>query len=172
MIEFGLAPMSYSNYSGEENFNEEGYLMLYPDVRRAVMSGTNKYKTGLMHYQAAGKFEGRVPDYSEPSYLKLNPDVEKAVREGKYKTGAEHFLKHGRAEGRKYRVSDVVEPTVETVEVEEVPVAKTASIGTVRRAMPTIGSMQLDKNSMYMLIGLAVLAVVAVGVKIYKKRKG
>lgn len=95
----------FSGLGNADNFNEQGYLMLYPDVRKAVQSGTHRFKSGLDHYLAAGKFEGRVPDYDEQAYLKLNPDVDKAVKAGVFRTGAEHFLKHGRKEGRKYSLA-------------------------------------------------------------------
>jgi hypothetical protein len=41
-----------------------------------------------------------VEGFVEGSYLRANPDVEKAVREGQLNSGFEHWIKFGRAEGR------------------------------------------------------------------------
>ena len=42
-------------------------------------------------------------EFDEAGYLGANPDVDKAVREGKFSSGYEHFVLHGRAEGRERR---------------------------------------------------------------------
>jgi len=47
--------------------------------------------------------ETNAPDavFSEARYLTLHPDVAQAVRQGHFASGGEHFLKYGKAEGRR-----------------------------------------------------------------------
>jgi hypothetical protein len=40
-------------------------------------------------------------DFNEELYLALHPDVAQAVRQGHFVSGKEHFLKYGKAEGRR-----------------------------------------------------------------------
>jgi hypothetical protein len=40
-------------------------------------------------------------DFNEELYLTLHPDVAKAVGQGLLVSGKEHFLKYGKAEGRR-----------------------------------------------------------------------
>jgi hypothetical protein len=40
-------------------------------------------------------------DFNEELYLAHNPDVAQAVRQGHFVSGKEHFLKYGKAEGRR-----------------------------------------------------------------------
>jgi hypothetical protein len=42
----------------------------------------------------------RIPNFSEASYLDHNPDVAQAVAGGHFTSGAEHYIRFGRAEGR------------------------------------------------------------------------
>jgi len=42
-------------------------------------------------------------DFDEERYLALNPDVAEAVQRGRIHSGREHFLRHGKAEGRRLR---------------------------------------------------------------------
>lgn len=42
----------------------------------------------------------RLPGYQEESYLANNPDVAEAVQNGHFRSGAEHYIRYGRAEGR------------------------------------------------------------------------
>jgi hypothetical protein len=46
--------------------------------------------------------------FNETFYLTTYPDVAAAVAKGVFKTGGDHYLLHGRAEGRKYRPDPVV----------------------------------------------------------------
>ncbi len=41
-----------------------------------------------------------INDFTEEGYLTANPDVAQAVREGKWASGLDHWLLHGRLEGR------------------------------------------------------------------------
>jgi hypothetical protein len=41
--------------------------------------------------------------FDEERYLALNPDVAQAVEQGHFHSGREHFSRHGRAEGRRFR---------------------------------------------------------------------
>ncbi len=42
----------------------------------------------------------RIPNFNEASYLEHNPDVAQAVTNGHFTSGAEHYIRFGRAEGR------------------------------------------------------------------------
>ena len=54
-----------------------------------------------------GKKEGRLPlppipeEYNEGAYLKLNPDVNEAVKNGIFVSGIDHYLQYGFNESRK-----------------------------------------------------------------------
>ena len=58
--------LSGSNLPGAESteagFNEQLYLMTYPDIANAVAAGA--IGSGLEHYQLAGQFEGRVAAFT------------------------------------------------------------------------------------------------------------
>lgn len=41
-----------------------------------------------------------APDFDEAAYLRLYPDVAKAVREGSLSSGYDHYVRYGRVEGR------------------------------------------------------------------------
>jgi len=43
---------------------------------------------------------GQSLEFDEDWYLQQNPDVALAIREGRGKSGLEHYLAHGRKEGR------------------------------------------------------------------------
>lgn len=45
--------------------------------------------------------------FSEMTYLDANPDVEDAVRAGILSSGYEHWIKHGRGEGRRLRTDEI-----------------------------------------------------------------
>jgi predicted phage tail protein len=49
-------PVTLINYDANQ-FNEEFYITLYPDVRNAIAAGN--FKNGLEHYQQFGQTEGR-----------------------------------------------------------------------------------------------------------------
>lgn len=53
--------------------------------------------SGSASAQARGRFD-------EIFYLRNNPDVAYAVRRGEYASGYDHFMQHGRYEGRAYRL--------------------------------------------------------------------
>jgi len=53
------------------------------------------YNVIVEHYQL-------VPaSFDEGAYLRQNPDIDAAVREGRIRSGRQHYAKHGRSEGRK-----------------------------------------------------------------------
>ena len=84
-------------------FSNNWYLYKYPDVANSELYKEEPFK----HYIKYGVIEGReslppVPkEYNEGDYLELNPDVAKAVKEGKYTSGIEHYLQYGFNENRK-----------------------------------------------------------------------
>jgi hypothetical protein len=84
-------------------WNEQLYLLFYPDVAGAVADG--KFASGYQHYVKYGRAEGRVfgtipPNWSEKLYLALYPDVAAAISDGKFQSGYVHYAQAGRAEGR------------------------------------------------------------------------
>ncbi len=97
----------------EDEFNEQEYLAMYPDVQLAVNMG--RFKNAYEHYTKWGKKEGRKPfnkdilkdsqsesaEFNEQEYLDMNPDVQEAVNMGRLKSGYDHYLNWGKKEGRK-----------------------------------------------------------------------
>jgi len=86
----------------EQPFDEATYLVLNPDVARAVADGV--FNSGFEHWERCGRLEGRlssVPaDFDELTYLELNPDVEAGVLQGTIRSGYEHWINRGLFERR------------------------------------------------------------------------
>ena len=83
------------------DFDEDWYLVSYPDVRTAVAQG--EFSSGWAHFRATGYLEGRFgapPVVDSDWYLSMYPDVAQAMLEGKIHSATEHFESHGYAEGR------------------------------------------------------------------------
>jgi hypothetical protein len=85
-------------------WQEELYVAVNQDVAAAVKR--RDFRSGLEHYQMAGKNEkrrgGYIPaNWDEAGYLKANPDVENAVKTGMFVSGYHHYLAAGQREGRK-----------------------------------------------------------------------
>jgi GT2 family glycosyltransferase/glycosyltransferase involved in cell wall biosynthesis len=107
-----------------EDFDEREYLDAHPDIAAAVAAG--QFASGASHWLIHGWQEGRElrstgwprrparphrklpPDFDEADYLQLHPDVAAAVAMGQFRSGAEHWLVHGRNEGRAIRRSGYV----------------------------------------------------------------
>ena len=91
--------MNYSMYV----FSKNWYLNKYLDVANSPTYKYDPYK----HYVDYGKKEGRLPlppipeEYNEGAYLKLNPDVNEAVKNGMFVSGIDHYLQYGFNESRK-----------------------------------------------------------------------
>ncbi len=93
------------------DYNERDYLAGNPDVAESVGSG-GAFASGLEHYLACGRREGRDPRplalrrasewFSEGLYLRRNADVAAAVAGGMFESGLQHFVRHGRFEGRAF----------------------------------------------------------------------
>ena len=95
-----------------DDFDEDAYLKIYPDVMESVKAGG--FKSGADHWRRRGVFEDRrwttdfdpdrhLPqDFDAQSYLLLNRDVADAVAGGSFLSPGDHWLKAGRAEGRRY----------------------------------------------------------------------
>jgi len=49
---------------------------------------------------------GELADFDEHQYLLLNPDVAAAIKKGHFSSGADHWLRHGRSEGRRIHPQD------------------------------------------------------------------
>ena len=87
----------------QQPWNEALYLAVNPDVTAAIARG--EFKSGLEHYQLAGRAEHRlggfVPStWNEARYLKIYPDVAAAAARGEFLSGYHHYLVAGNAEGR------------------------------------------------------------------------
>jgi len=94
--------------SGAE-FDEWLYLEANPDVEDAILRG--EFASAREHWLRHGRKEGRIaslaqlhgpfpPEWDEVRYLRLNPDVYAAVRQGKWESGYKHWMAHGAAEYR------------------------------------------------------------------------
>ena len=91
-------------YNGDDDmFSSNWYLKKYPDVANSKTYKDKPYQ----HYLDYGRKEGRkplppVPDnFNEGDYRSLNPDIDKAIKEGKFTSGIHHFLMYGFGETRK-----------------------------------------------------------------------
>lgn len=85
-------------------WSEEAYLYAYPDVAELIEKG--EIESGWQYYKTKGKAEGKLDGspvtWNESGYLEKNPDVFYFVNLGElYSCGYEHWVKSGRAEGRK-----------------------------------------------------------------------
>ena len=76
-------------------FNAEDEIHVLDSAVRAV---ANHF---LAAYGLAG--EARYPEFVELDYLYANPDVHRAVLAQQFESGYQHWLAHGRAEGRALR---------------------------------------------------------------------
>lgn len=98
----------YTDYA-VAGFDPHFYLAMYADVAASLAGkGTGKGKRARNHFDSFGRAEGRVGhptgaagEFDENYYLRGNPDVAKAVAKGDFRSGAHHFWRHGRGEGRK-----------------------------------------------------------------------
>ncbi|MBD2182914.1 NHL repeat-containing protein [Planktothrix sp. FACHB-1355] len=80
-------------------FDEKFYLNSNPDVASALINGL--FNSGLDHFNAYGRFEGRDPSalFNTSFYLERNADVATAVESDRI-TAYDHFQQFGRFEGR------------------------------------------------------------------------
>jgi hypothetical protein len=81
-----------------QDFDEEGYLRLYPDVAAAI--ARNHEKDGWTHYKTHGYREGRKPsDVNDDFYLKAYPLAAMEIAQGRAATPLQHYIRFGRARG-------------------------------------------------------------------------
>jgi hypothetical protein len=88
-------------YISAWDFDEDWYLVTYPDIRAAV--GHGQFTSGWEHFRTVGYLEGRLgcrPIVDSEWYLDTYPDIAQAMLEGKVKSAADHFESFGYAEGR------------------------------------------------------------------------
>jgi phytanoyl-CoA hydroxylase len=82
----------------QSEFDEEGYLRLYPDVAAAI--ARNHEKDGWTHYRAHGYREGRKPsDLDDGFYLKAYPLAALEIEQGRAASPLQHYVRYGRARG-------------------------------------------------------------------------
>ena len=116
------------------DFDEEGYLMANPDVKKAIDKGT--VESGHVHYIGFGYFEGRRgggPTVNEKWYLTKYPDVADAVKAGLVRSADEHFHTIGAGEGR----SPGPEYETDAMQWHEVIRPRAVVDGTVNRRLAT-----------------------------------
>ena len=87
----------------DQVFNEKLYLAVNGDVAQAI--ARKDFRSGLQHYELAGRAERRLgafvpPDWDEQGYMQANPDVAYFTSLGNFLSGYHHYLVAGRAEGR------------------------------------------------------------------------
>ncbi|MGA9912031.1 MAG: class I SAM-dependent methyltransferase [Paraburkholderia sp.] len=87
----GTAPHAYW-------ITKESLMTVLKELGMTVMVGLDD------HEHPAGPsillYATRIPDFSETRYLEQNPDVAQAVANGHFKSGADHYIRFGRTEGR------------------------------------------------------------------------
>jgi len=104
-------------------FDPAWYLARYRHVSRDVADG--RWICALHHYLAnpePSEFDPS-PRFSEQAYQDRYPDVAAAVAKGHFRNGFDHFLRHGRSEGRRF------EPSV-AADRRETTVAPSAVVAT------------------------------------------
>ena len=82
-------------YNGDDDmFSPNWYLTRYKDIAKSKTYKDKPYQ----HFLDYGKKEGRKPlppvpeNFNEGDYRNLNPDVDKAIKEGKFTSGIHHYL--------------------------------------------------------------------------------
>jgi hypothetical protein len=88
-------------YIDKIRFDEQWYLLKYPDVEQAIAK--KLVKNAREHFTRFGYFEHRLPyriKVQEEWYLQQYPDIKKAIEEKDFKSGQEHFEIVGFREGR------------------------------------------------------------------------
>lgn len=80
---------------GEINFDEEWYLLAYPDVARAVAAG--EVGSGLQHYLAHGRQEGRKPraEFDPAWYARAYPAVADEIASDHPEALERHYRERG-----------------------------------------------------------------------------
>lgn len=84
------------------DWDEPGYLQLYPDAANEVHAG--KYASGYQHYLARGVWEGRfggsIPaTWNDADYLERNAAARARVAMGEFRVGFLHYVAAGRDQG-------------------------------------------------------------------------
>ena len=90
-------------------FDPDWYRTRYPDVAREI--GAGRWESALHHYltnTCPGDFDPS-PRFNESDYAIRFTAVARAISDGGFRNGFDHFLRHGRAEGR-YYVPSIPEP--------------------------------------------------------------
>ncbi len=100
-------------------FNEEAYLLAFPDVANTIKNPNNIYglKSGYEHFKIVGNRERRInyqvyvqaeqdiaDGFNEEAYLLAFPDVANTIKNPNniygLKSGYEHYMSAGKNEGR------------------------------------------------------------------------
>jgi hypothetical protein len=84
-----------------EDVDEERYLAEYPDV--ALATKTEVGRQALLHFARSGYFEGRrtfTESLDSDYYLRVNPDVARAIARGDETSAEDHYFNWGRYELR------------------------------------------------------------------------
>ncbi|GHD49954.1 hypothetical protein GCM10017083_22960 [Thalassobaculum fulvum] len=89
--------------ASEVRFDAGWYVEEHGDVPALIERGW--FLDPLHHYLMAGCREGKSPnpEFQEDYYRTVYPDIAKAIDENVFNCGFEHYLKHGRTEGRRFR---------------------------------------------------------------------
>ncbi len=88
-------------------FDPGWYLARYPGVAAEI--GAGRWTCALHHYLVnddPGAFDPSAR-FSDHAYRTMSLDVAAAVRDGAFRNGFEHFLHHGRTEGRPFSASGI-----------------------------------------------------------------
>lgn len=100
----------FTKLLASEPFDELWYLQVYPDIKAAVEA--NEIGSGLDHWNACGKTEGRLPSsllLDNSWYLKAYPDVSEQMKHGQLDNAAQHWVRQGYYEGRLPYPPEIIE---------------------------------------------------------------
>lgn len=103
MTELHFDATAMPEATGVLAFDSEWYVREHSDVPSLIARGW--YMDPLHHYVMAGCQEGRSPnpEFQENYYRSIYPDIAKAIDDQVFSCAFEHYLRHGRAEGRRTR---------------------------------------------------------------------
>jgi len=81
-------------------FDSAWYRERYPGVAEGIRDG--RWACALQHYQQSAEAAAFDPcgRFSETKYRAYHADVQGAIRDHAFRNGFDHYLRHGRAEGR------------------------------------------------------------------------
>ena len=103
-------------------FDPAWYLDRYPHIADGIRNG--QWACALQHYlqsEEALAFDP-CPRFSEVKYRAYYTDVQGAIRDGTFRNGFDHYLRHGRQEGRAIFPSEPVDQADDGIPLRPEPI--------------------------------------------------